>query len=279
LLARVIGHWNPIVRPLLEALEPKVVVEIGAFRGQTTRPLLELASDRGFVVHSIDPTREDKLDPESLAERYGDQFVFHQEKSLDALPRIRDVDAVLLDGDHNWYTVYHELKALESTATADGRPFPLTMLHDIDWPYARRDMYYDPDAIPAEYRHAYDKQGMLPELSELVEEGVLNAATVNARMEGTERNGVRAAVDDVVADSARPLDLKLVPGFFGCGILIDPAHIESKPALADRLAELDSPEWLREQCERLEMARIRYLMRIQGAARDVIRARRAARAG
>jgi hypothetical protein len=197
--------------------------------------------------------------------------------SLDALPRIHDVDAVLLDGDHNWYTVHNELKALESTAAADGTPFPLTMLHDITWPYAHRDMYYDPDAIPAEFRHPYSKKGMLPELAELVDEDGLNRGTLNAELESTDRNGVRTAVDDFVADSPRTLEFKVVTGFFGCGILIDQAHLERRPALAARLAELDSPDWLRAQCDRLEMARIRYLMRIQKAARELGRARREAR--
>ena len=29
------------------------------------------------------------------------------------------------------------------------RPLPLLVLHDVGWPYGRRDLYYDPDDIPA----------------------------------------------------------------------------------------------------------------------------------
>ncbi len=67
--------------------------------------------------------------------------------SLEQLPLLEEIDAVILDGDHNWYTVYNELKLL-SRQVDDGRPYPLVLVHDIGWPYGRRDLYYDPDVDP-----------------------------------------------------------------------------------------------------------------------------------
>ena len=62
------------------------------------------------------------------------------------------MDAALVDGDHNWYTVYNELKMLAATARDAGAPLPLLIMHDVCWPYGRRDLYYAPERIPEEFR-------------------------------------------------------------------------------------------------------------------------------
>ena len=76
---------------------------------------------------------------------------------------------VLIDGDHNWYTVLSELETIERLCDERGQGFPLVLLHDIGWPYGRRDLYYDPASIPEEHRKPYDKKGMLPGVPGLVE--------------------------------------------------------------------------------------------------------------
>jgi predicted O-methyltransferase YrrM len=102
----VVIWWEPAVRPLLTAVQPKVIVEIGARYGTTTAKLVEFASETGAVVHSIDPFPSESFDTVALMERSGGRFVFHGKKSLEALPGIASIDAVLVDGDHNWYTVF-----------------------------------------------------------------------------------------------------------------------------------------------------------------------------
>ena len=74
------------------------------------------------------------------------------------------MDAALIDGDHNWYTVYNELRLL-----ARGAPGPparrcrVLILHDVGWPYGRRDLYYDARArSPTEFRQPYAPGGMQP---------------------------------------------------------------------------------------------------------------------
>jgi hypothetical protein len=80
--------------------------------------------------------------------------------SLDELVRqTTPFDCILIDGDHNWYTVYHELKMIEQKHLLS--PGGAILLHDVIWPYARRDMYYQPEKIPAEFRHPHAKRGIL----------------------------------------------------------------------------------------------------------------------
>ena len=40
------------------------------------------------------------------------RYVFHRDLSLDVLDRCGAFDVALIDGDHNWYTVYNELRVL-----------------------------------------------------------------------------------------------------------------------------------------------------------------------
>ncbi len=43
-----------------------------------------------------------------------------------------------------------------------GTPLPVLILHDVGWPYGRRDLYYTPETIPEEFRQPYEQAGMLP---------------------------------------------------------------------------------------------------------------------
>ena len=96
--------------------------------------------------------------------------------------------------------MYHELHAIQQRAAELKLAFPLIFLHDIDWPYGRRDLYYDPSTIPAEFRHRYAKKGIAPGRSELLDSGGFNLHLDNATHEGGPRNGVLTAIEDFRGD-------------------------------------------------------------------------------
>jgi hypothetical protein len=259
----LVVFWESVVEPLLEASSPRVIVEVGVARGATTVKLLELSSRTGCTVHAIDPAPQPSFDVDLLQRQHGDRFVFHKKLSLEVLPRLAGVDAALIDGDHNWFTVYRELKALEAQAEVAGGEPPLTMIHDIGWPYGRRDGYYDPDTIPPEYRQPHRKAGIVRHRSELAENGGVNPRLDNATTEGTPRNGVRTAIEDFLATSECPYVFRSVVGFNGLGILVSHRRLEESGDLQRRLEELDSPTWLHAQCERLEEARLDLQARLK----------------
>jgi hypothetical protein len=273
----VVRHWQTVIRPLLVAAMARVVVEVGLSLGQTTKKLLEWITERDGVMHGIEPAPRVMLEVEELQKQYADHFVFHQALSLDALPRIRDADAVLIDGDHNWYTVHEELRAIEQVAREEGRPYPLTLLHDVDWPYGRRDMYHDPETIPDEFRQQWSKGGMMWGVSELVGEAGFNPSVNHALVEGTPRNGVRTAVEDFLAETDLKLEWTSVTGFFGLGILADETLLERTPALREGIDFLHSPEFLQEQLRLVEMSRVSILTRLHEHRRELRAMRRAAR--
>ena len=56
----------------------------------------------------------------------------------------------ILDGDHNYYTVSEELRLIAERARAARSR--CCCCHDVGWPHGRRDDYFAPELIPADYR-------------------------------------------------------------------------------------------------------------------------------
>ena len=253
--------WDTIIEPVLGALQPKTLVEIGSDRGFNTRKLLGFCQQYDAKLHVIDPLP--KYDVVAWQEEYGEHLVFHNALSLDALPTIDRFDAVLIDGDHNWYTVLNELKLLEKRCKDSSQHFPLVMLHDIGWPYGRRDLYYDPETIPEEYRKPYKQSGIRPGSVELVEDGGLNWNLANAVSENGPRNGVLTAVEDFLARTEQAIELIQLPGLHGLGILVPSQLREQYPKLAGFLEDLDLSLAATRHIERVEECRIEMEVSLQ----------------
>jgi hypothetical protein len=251
--------WDYVIEPVFEALEPRVILEIGADKGANTAKILAYAQQNAALVHVIDP--EPKFDVAAWQKEYGDALRFHRQLSLDAMPSIEATDVVLIDGDHNWYTVFHELKLIERRASESRAPFPVVLMHDVDWPYGRRDLYYDPETIPAQYRHPYETAGMRPGRIELSSAGGLNANLANATAESTVRNGVRTAIEDFLKECKVETRLVTIPGWHGLAILTARSSLETKKTLALLLDRFESADFLIQQCVRIEKSRIRTKLR------------------
>jgi hypothetical protein len=246
--------WETAVEPLLEAVDARTIVEVGVLEGATTAEAIAYAERKDGIVYGVDPTP--RPGAVKLAES-SDRFVLHRDTSLSVLSEIDDVDAALLDGDHNWYTVINELRMLAAKSDAQGREFPLTILHDVGWPYGRRDQYCDPNAIPDEHRQpSVSGRGLWPGDDELHDDSGMNIGTIHAVSAGTPRNGVLTAVEDFVSESDGRFHLTTLTGLHGLGIVIAKAQLESNERLRASLGHLESPEWLRTECERLERARL-----------------------
>lgn len=246
---------DTLLLPLLKLLQPKTIVEIGCEDGYNTVQLLDFCAENGATLHAVDPYP--RFTVEAWKQHYGDTFQFYRTTSLNALPSIPGADAMLIDGDHNWYTVYHELKLVEQQTKQHHHACPLIFFHDISWPYARRDMYYNPEAIPEEFRQPYTDKGILPDVPGMVEKDGMNCHLFNAEQEFGPRNGVLTAIEDFLRESDDYDTLIRIPGFHGLGILV-PKAISQAPAdhphaaLAQMLSAFKLPAPLQEHFERLE---------------------------
>jgi len=207
--------WDILMRPIIEAIGASYIVEVGSEKGTSTQNILEYCVENDAHMVAIDPFPQ--FDVDEFKEEYGDRFEIFSELSLSSLPLLKDYDVILIDGDHNWYTVYNELKIIERTF--ENKKFPLVFLHDVGWPYGRRDLYYDPDNIPAVYRQPYKKLGMYPGKAYLLEEGGLNRGYCNSIYQNNLRNGVLTAVEDFVKESELEFSFEHIDLYHGLGIL------------------------------------------------------------
>jgi Methyltransferase domain len=212
------GHWGAslvtlaeLLVPCLDAAGARSVIEIGAYAGDLTGLLADRAAgDRGRVI-AIDPAPRPAL--VELAERRREVELV-RETSHSALAHLPVPDAVIVDGDHNYYTVSEELRLLAERA---GATLPLLLFHDVCWPHGRRDDYFDPALVPADRRQELDEgTGLFPGEAGTRPGGL--PYRFKARREGGPRNGVLTAVEDFVAER-RGLRLAVVPAFFGLGVV------------------------------------------------------------
>lgn len=215
--------WHRYIKPLIDTAQPRRLIEIGADRGWNTRNILEYCRQTGAKVDIIDPAPQPSLH-QVMAEFGPAEFRYHPLKSVAAIPQLDTPDVALIDGDHNWATVYSELTLLHTRAEQQNVPPPIVIGHDVAWPYARRDMYYNPDDLEASQKHAYAYRGMLPGVNELVEHG-MNGVLANALHEGGPRNGVLTAYEDYIDSSGLDYTFRKLPFFNGLGILIPAARI------------------------------------------------------
>jgi hypothetical protein len=204
-------HHSQLLLRCFNAVCARSVVEVGAYAGDLTRVLVDWAARSGATVAAIDPSPQDSL--VELASSHAELELIRQ-TSLEALPEIPLPDVLIIDGDHNYYTVREELRVVGARATDS--ELPLFLLHDVCWPHGRRDDYFAAEKIPAEYRHPVvgEGRGIFPGDLRNRPDGLPYPRS--AEREGGPRNGVLTAIEEFVGER-QELSLAVVPSFFGLG--------------------------------------------------------------
>ena len=245
-----LSEHRDLIFALFSEASPLSVVEIGSEAGGMTREMCRWASETGGSFTAVEPFPVAEV--RALAASV-DGFTLVEGRSPEALSSVPPADAYLIDGDHNYWTVTHELEAVY----ADGRS-PLAVLHDVGWPCARRDQYYAVDALPSEavHPHSYSR-GRAPGVSDLVDRGFGGGGSFAVACEqGGPRNGVLTAVEDFLL--SRPeLSYAHVPAVFGLGVIWS-----SSAPYASAVAGLLAPWDRNPLLERLERNRLRLYMRV-----------------
>jgi hypothetical protein len=239
--------WKLFTGPIVENVKPQRIMEIGAEFGWNTRHILEYCRRNGARADVVDPVALPSL--QKVIDEFPDVVTFHNVKSVEVVTKAPTPDILFLDGDHNWRTVFTELSQLYAHARDNGARPPILLAHDCAWPYARRDMYYDPDAFLPEERHPFAYNGIKQGQSELCEDG-LNDRFANALHEGGPENGVLTGIEDFIKSSPTPFSLTVMPFFNGLGIAIPQER--QTPELDAIIKNLHSGETLMEACKSLE---------------------------
>lgn len=214
------AEFSSIITPVLDIVQARRVCEIGASAGANSKILGDFMRQHNGKLISIDPyPQQSFLD---WARTSADVVTHIQNYSLTAIPQIGPVDAWFLDGDHNWFTVYHELLSIEAVAYQQQYPL-LIFLHDMNWPCARRDMYYNPSCIPAQFLHPHSNNiGITMDNAGTVENGFKGGTW--ALHEGGPRNGILTAVEDFLSQSQNQYHWIHVPAVLGLGVIVAHNH-------------------------------------------------------
>jgi hypothetical protein len=246
-LGFTLGNFAEIIFPCLDAASVGSVVEVGSYKGDFTRDLLEWAEGSGARITAVEP--EPPVEMLEVCAAHP-ELELVRETSHDALARIPLPDAVVLDGDHNYYTLSEELRLIDERAAGE---LPLMLFHDVCWPHARRDSYYAPERIPEEARQplAHDA-GLTPGEPGVTYPGL--PFTWVAAREGGPRNGVLTAIEDFL-DGREGLRFAKVPAFFGLGLLWP-----ERAPWSDAVAEIVDPWDDNPLLARLEAQRVAHVV-------------------
>jgi len=216
LLIHSMAEFSDIIVEALDLAGAREIVEIGAEFGGMSALLADYAAAHEGRLTSVDPCPK---------EEFADWAAEHPEvrhlakTSFEAFEELANVDAWVIDGDHNWSTVFHESQAIWERCKASGTPF-LAFYHDVGWPWARRDLYYAPDSLPPEHRQPFTfAHGVTLDNPGVIAGGFRGeGGWACARREGGPRNGVLTAIEDFM-EGRDGLRLVTIPSFFGLGVL------------------------------------------------------------
>lgn len=240
--------FRDLTEPILGRLRPKRIIEIGAAEGGHSELLAGWCDANGAEVDIIDTAP--RFDVSKFLARYPQVARVHVAPSLSVLPCLSPADVILVDGDHNWFTVYNELKTVYRPGWR-----PLCLLHDITWPYGRRDLYYDPAMVPDEYRKEWRRGPVDPDVSGIASTG-LNSVLCHAVQEGGPNNGVLTAIEDFLRERTEQFRVVTLPILFGLAIIAPNELLDDRPNVRDFLDTLEIPEHLRNLLQIEEKERI-----------------------
>ena len=258
----MVRFWQSLIYPVLEGLDPSVIVEIGALKGGNTKNLLKFCAGKR-QLHSIDPLPA--FDVKKMREEHKGYFHFHKDLSLNVIAGLPKFEAALIDGDHNWYTVYNELCQISTLHEHNPDIFPVIFFHDIGWPYGRRDLYYSHTTIPEAFRQPFKCKGIQYNQSELSGDLGLNSSLNNAEHEGGPRNGVLTAIEDFIEQSSIEFTFHKIPVYFGIGIMYPASRIQQNKAFRQKINYVLGTKGLMRLLGRLETLRAKEMILMQEA--------------
>lgn len=219
LLLHSMSNFKEIIGKILDEIQPKIIVEIGCEYAGSTFQFLEYCKKNNAFLYIVDPSPF--VDVQSILKDYSEYYKFVEEKSLDALKKITKADLYIVDGDHNYWTVINELNLIFEDN------FPLVIIHDVGFPWSRRDLYYNPADIPKEYLHPYSYDHGIDIKDKLVLRGGFHGAGHFAFSNETnkERMGVLTAIEDFLKYQPNLL-YQGIPLIFGLGFIANTVKFE-----------------------------------------------------
>ena len=168
-----------------------------------------------------------EIDEDNLINEYDnsnnilENIKYFKGNSLNILPKLSNMDAIFINGDPNWYTVYNELNLIRD----NNRNFPIVFVCNNKYPHNHRDSYINPEEIPEEYRNEYcDKLPILHETNNETKYVMVNDGFCHAIHKDTPKNGVLTAIKDFLKENTSFKSLEINP-IEGISLIYEPTKI------------------------------------------------------
>ena len=187
-----------VIPTFLSRFKVEKILAIGLSNELIMDEIISFLKDNNCFLYAIDP----KLDVKDVVKEYDDikdSIEYYSNDSLNVLPELKDIDAVFINGDPNWYTVYNELNLIKE----NNSKFPIVFVCNNKYPHKRRDSYTNPNKIPKEFKNecSNDLQIIYEENDEtrctMVKDGLCHAI-----QEDTPKNGVLTAIEDFLKENS-----------------------------------------------------------------------------
>jgi glycosyltransferase involved in cell wall biosynthesis len=102
--------WNILIRPVIEEINANYIVEVGSDTTINTGNILEYCKDNNARMTAVAPYPSSYM---ADHKKYGNKFEYYLETGLNRLPLLKDYDAIIIEGEHDYSTLYNELKTVE----------------------------------------------------------------------------------------------------------------------------------------------------------------------
>ncbi len=218
-------NWAPLVHPLISAIKPRRVVEIGVDEGRHTVVLEAICRDLHVPLWVVDP----KVSPSVRRLAEAEKVHLFEGRSADFLRKEPGSGFFLVDGDHNYATVSEELRLIHAGSLSDPGPL-FIVVHDVGWPCGLRDAFYCPTDDERSRHLLTQTEGPLPWLEELVPEGYAASFFAWTQRKQGPGNGVRTAVYDFTTKHPE-WQAFFTPALFGLALLWQEERLPEKGRL------------------------------------------------
>ena len=179
-----------IIPFILKEFKVKKVVLTDLYDGKIYGELLNYANNNNLSIITINSNKNIESDYNDIA--------------LNILPTLNDYEAIFINDDPNWYTIFNELNIIKK----NNKEFPLVFICNNIFPHKKRDSYKNPDVIPDEFKNEFSRQLFLSDDIKIKDN------FYHAIKENTPKNGVLTAIDDFleINKSIGIMDIKFIDG-------------------------------------------------------------------
>lgn len=203
-----------IVNKVLDNTDSKKIILIGCKNEKLFDFILKYIKSNSGELILIEPQLKvniNKFITEDIS-----NFTLLKQDSLKILENFKEYDAIFLDGNPNWYTLFTELRIIEKNCNK----FPLIFVCNSIFPNERRDTYYYFDNIPSNYIHINSKKLIISEdLIDKSKKIVIEDENYHAIYSNSQKNGVLTAIEDYIQKTTLNIGKTLIDSKTGMLLL------------------------------------------------------------